>query len=1338
MKRIVSIFTLLCFLTASGTGNSVVYGQAIALPVPGTMVNLSPAFDPVLIKGLKIHPENPFLFDFIIDTGSGPDLSERASSGVIASEAKQTLKRESTKLIKYFLAAMTVPEKDLWVNLSPYEKHRMIAPNLGETAMGSDMLAQDYILKQLTASLIYPEKDLGKTFWDKVYAKARLLYGTAEIPVNTFNKVWIVADRADVFERNNTAFVAGAHLKVMLEEDYLAKEKNEQPRSQPGDMFMSELQRTAKRCPQAHCQAREAMNVKAPQGNHFIASPGAHALASQLIRQIILPQIEEEVNRGENFVPLRQMFYAIILASWYKMSLKHAMLTQIYGNQNKTKVGINQQDPKANEDIFNRYLQAYKKGVFNYIKEESLVSSDSDDKGAIKIPRKYFSGGLDIFQGKNPAQLIHTVRNMDMAMAEQSDHFLEVQAAISVVGPQNIKNSYGEAVPGEEKGYAFTVRMVNHGKAQGQEENKSYKIGLRIYRNGNKETLTAVLYEDNGHFHLHEICQVFVTQNPTVIKGVLARADHFSWEFINPLAAHLANSSENLIGFVHEIMDEFKRQTIGEEQLERQQRVDYGIEQGIFPVMEFDASGKKYGLAFKKYLKGSWEILTAVLTNNAEGPVTEVMISRDRKINDEYIQGAKRSLEPLRSALVDFLGIPVHQQYQQLGDFLYGHIHAFRGASWAEKARALNYIATQIKITATSKFVILFIKNAESESVGIPLLNYYYLKIRNDVGAWIRNTFVERVGTKALDIIPYSVKNESEMMDLNKEFVKYLKYWIDTEKAFLESSQKTPSQQEIDLRKALFSHVMVDGQGHVVISAAGYGQGVRHQSELEIPVVKEALEQILAQIEKREGAIENPYTRRSRGFLRVIPNTMTSVQRDLLLVLANACNLKINFDIVNGWVQPSVGVYLGDQNAEYVARRLQRAISYLKEIISKDQGDEQSVLDEGDRTQELEDRIEIYDEYLRNILETIEYAHADSKTVLEDVTELTHQAIEIEAQIQVAFEQLDAKIKKSEEYLARQKFLHDLVEANNTHLATALEDIKAAVGGSRLALAQAEAHVQDVRSTVDRLKEALELVRKELGKRKIFSLKDGSGTPGSLPGTVSPKPVAQRAALGSVVFPISFTAESIGRSTIAIVGNFVLSESSKNQFRERKVGVISFPNDKKGILDLREHLNNLAGIICTYSDNGIGLYISLRQDVGALNVPFFMPTQLDVRKVDAQLRSNFKGAKIHEMTFIPFTGDRISLEQETLNAMERVIPTWEYDRAQAVLNGGIDLSHNHMYISKDGQGVYTRFDPAMIARIKRDGFDGLEFHIQSIVPITDLPMLLGLQSRFRRNFIAKT
>ncbi len=71
---------------------------ASGLPKPGTMVNLSPAFEPVLIKGLKVHPENPFQFDFIVDTG---DTALKAND--------PALKEESHKLVKYFLAAMTVP-----------------------------------------------------------------------------------------------------------------------------------------------------------------------------------------------------------------------------------------------------------------------------------------------------------------------------------------------------------------------------------------------------------------------------------------------------------------------------------------------------------------------------------------------------------------------------------------------------------------------------------------------------------------------------------------------------------------------------------------------------------------------------------------------------------------------------------------------------------------------------------------------------------------------------------------------------------------------------------------------------------------------------------------------------------------------------------------------------------------------------------------------------------------------------------------------------------------------------------------------------------------------------
>ena len=89
---------------------------------------------------------------------------------------------ESSKLIKYFLAALTTPENEMWVNLSPYEKDRIIPDAFGITEMGRDLLAQDYILKQITSSLMYPEDELGSRFWDKVYAAAYEKFGSVDIP----------------------------------------------------------------------------------------------------------------------------------------------------------------------------------------------------------------------------------------------------------------------------------------------------------------------------------------------------------------------------------------------------------------------------------------------------------------------------------------------------------------------------------------------------------------------------------------------------------------------------------------------------------------------------------------------------------------------------------------------------------------------------------------------------------------------------------------------------------------------------------------------------------------------------------------------------------------------------------------------------------------------------------------------------------------------------------------------------------------------------------------------------------------------------------------------------
>jgi len=344
LRSIVSI--LICTLVFSPSISYAQQAPVLGLPKPGTMVSLSSSYVPVIVKGLHVHSENPLLFDFIVDTGD---------SGLGVSSAP--LRVESEKLIKYFLASLTIPEDDLWVNLSPYEKNRIIPQQLGQTVMGRDMLAQDYVLKQLTASLTYPEKDLGKEFWNKVYTKAQNLFGSSEVPVNTFNKVWIVADKAKVYVHDNTAFVVACHMKVMLEEDYLAMYKHEQAG----------------------------------------ATKSANSIGSQVVREVVIPELEREVNQGKNFANLRQIFNSMILAAWYKKSLKKALLNQVYSNKAKIN-GINLQDKTIKERIYQEYLKAYKKGVFNYIKEDIQANGQT-------IARKYFSGGAVGIRGRDVQQV---------------------------------------------------------------------------------------------------------------------------------------------------------------------------------------------------------------------------------------------------------------------------------------------------------------------------------------------------------------------------------------------------------------------------------------------------------------------------------------------------------------------------------------------------------------------------------------------------------------------------------------------------------------------------------------------------------------------------------------------------------------------------------------------------------------------------------------------------------------------------------------------------------------------------------------------------------------------
>ncbi len=380
IKRILCVGVLLAFISTS------LVPPALAQGIPAMLPSIRPvtalADNLPLLRGLKVHLDDPLEFDFILDPGS--------------SVAVPGLNAEANRAIKYFLTALTVPDGDLWVNLSPYEKGRIMPPAFGRTEMGRDLLDQDLTLKQVASRLLHPDVTSGKAFWAKIYARAFEKFGTTDIPLDVFNKVWIIPDEARVSENKDRVYVAGCHLKVMLESDYAALE---------------------------HSVLTKASKV---------VSGKAMDLAAQVLREAVLPELERAVNQDRAFARLRQICYAVILAGWYKRKVRGSILERTYVSRNKV-AGVDIDDLKMPEKIWARYVEAFHRGEVNLVREER------DPLDGEMVPRKYFSGGIVLGADNTPINVIppeavNTIPGLQLVHAGANRAEAAVIAPNDVVG----------------------------------------------------------------------------------------------------------------------------------------------------------------------------------------------------------------------------------------------------------------------------------------------------------------------------------------------------------------------------------------------------------------------------------------------------------------------------------------------------------------------------------------------------------------------------------------------------------------------------------------------------------------------------------------------------------------------------------------------------------------------------------------------------------------------------------------------------------------------------------------------------------------------------------------
>lgn len=269
------------------------------------MIAPTAPFEPFKLIGLTISRANPTQMSFHFSEGETQTLSQ------IATE------REMNKLLRYFSACLAIPDTNLWVNLSPYEPHRIMSDALAMTDYGTDMLEQDIVLKRLAASLLHPEGSVGLRFWTKL--EAQMGINGLQTPIILCQKVWICPDEVSIQELNE-------------DDDGIPSDSSD---ANPGDKLSVYLTKV---------QLKVNVNIdnlalrkQLTSGDDRLFYQEINETGVELFREIILPEIQRELDHGRLFGPFRQQYAAWVLAKWIKQQpfIKQHPALRDYIDKNK-------------------------------------------------------------------------------------------------------------------------------------------------------------------------------------------------------------------------------------------------------------------------------------------------------------------------------------------------------------------------------------------------------------------------------------------------------------------------------------------------------------------------------------------------------------------------------------------------------------------------------------------------------------------------------------------------------------------------------------------------------------------------------------------------------------------------------------------------------------------------------------------------------------------------------------------------------------------------------------------------------------------------------------------
>ncbi len=343
MKKLTGVKKIIVFITAFNLlFQQLGFAQTIAMLdfakfFKPALNNTNEQFRPVQMRYFSYNlPAETF--NFFLDKG---DLNK-----IPAKE----LKNNGKVLFDYFLIGISLANDKFWVNLRPDTEEQVIDEELARTDLGKILLEADLELKKDTAIATSPDTATGKEYWQKLYQKADELFGTSNVTIPTLTRPWIVPGEVIVRYTDTSAYIYKATLKVMLEQDYL----KDSAVYKFDDARLKEL-------------------------NEY---------SSQLVRELILPEVTKKINTSKKYASLRQVFCSLVLAQCFKLK---------FGNQQtpyKARIdsgdlsGLTSKESWSTSTYFNAYKKSFEKGEYNAKATVSTLAGQQI--------RTYFSGGMQL------------------------------------------------------------------------------------------------------------------------------------------------------------------------------------------------------------------------------------------------------------------------------------------------------------------------------------------------------------------------------------------------------------------------------------------------------------------------------------------------------------------------------------------------------------------------------------------------------------------------------------------------------------------------------------------------------------------------------------------------------------------------------------------------------------------------------------------------------------------------------------------------------------------------------------------------------------------------------